>query len=114
MHADDLQVALDTPGSPEIPLPVFTTRVDTIFGVSFVSVAPESAVADELLPHIPASYAADVRAYVDRVKALSKDERTKGDTTSGVFTGLYAVHPLTANKVSPCESVAVVACMGVL
>ncbi|TYZ66532.1 hypothetical protein PybrP1_006384 [[Pythium] brassicae (nom. inval.)] len=95
----NFKVALDAPASPEIPLTVFTTRVDTIFGVSFVSVAPESAVVDDMLQHIPASRAADVCAYVARVKALTKDDRTKGDTTSGVFTGLYAVHPLTFNKV---------------
>lgn len=81
---------------------MFTTRVDTIFGVSFVSVAPESAVVDDLLQHIPSSRLPEVQAYIDRVKALSKDDRTKGDTTSGVFTGLYAVHPLTAKKVRAC------------
>lgn len=73
--------------------------MDTIFGVSFVSVAPESAVVDDLIQHIPESRRGDVQAYIDYVKSLSKDDRTKGDTNSGVFTGLYATHPLSQNKV---------------
>lgn len=79
---------------------VFTTRVDTIFGVTFVSIAPESAVVQDLLVHVPAARRDDVQAYIDRVTALSKDDRTKGDTINGVFTGLYATHPLTHSKVS--------------
>lgn len=68
--------------------------------MSFVSAAPESAVVDDLLAHIPAAHLDEVQAYIDRVKALSKDDRMKGDTNSGVFTGLYAIHPLTHSKVS--------------
>ncbi|KAF1330505.1 Leucine-trna ligase, partial [Globisporangium splendens] len=94
----NFQVALDTP-STSIPLTVFTTRVDTIFGVSFVSVAPESAVVDDLIQHVPESRRTEIQSYIDYVKSLSKDDRTKGDTNSGVFTGLYATHPLTQNKV---------------
>ncbi|TMW58682.1 hypothetical protein Poli38472_010241 [Pythium oligandrum] len=83
----------------DVKLPVFTTRVDTIFGVTFVSLAPECSLVEELLPAIPASHLADVEAYIARVKKLTKDERAKGETTSGVFTGLYAVHPFTKEKV---------------
>lgn len=82
-----------------IALPVFTTRVDTVFGVSFVSVAPESPIADQLLPQVPDSKKKDVESYIAHVKSLSKDDRANGDTTAGVFTGVYATHPLTGAKV---------------
>ncbi|RLN83285.1 hypothetical protein BBJ28_00012925 [Nothophytophthora sp. Chile5] len=81
------------------PLSVFTTRVDTLFGVSFVSMAPDSIEVEALLPQVPTAQRADVDAYVAKVRAMSKDDRGKGDTTAGVFTGLYARHPLTGRHV---------------
>ncbi|DAZ92963.1 TPA: LOW QUALITY PROTEIN: hypothetical protein N0F65_006282 [Lagenidium giganteum] len=80
-------------------LPVFTTRVDTLFGVSYIALAPESAVFEKLREHVPSEREADVDQYVATVKAMTKDARAKGDTTSGVFTGLYAQHPLTNKQV---------------
>ncbi|CAI5718366.1 unnamed protein product [Hyaloperonospora brassicae] len=80
-------------------LTVFTTRVDTIFGVSFLSMAPDSVEVETLLPHVPAAQSAAVNAYVRKVRAMSKTDRGKGDTTAGVFTGLYACHPLTKRHV---------------
>ncbi|GLD98432.1 hypothetical protein PINS_up007129 [Pythium insidiosum] len=82
-----------------IPLPVFTTRVDTLFGVSFLSVAPDSPVVDDLLLHVPPAHRDDVEKYSRHVKKLTKDERAKGETTNGVFTGLFARHPLTGDKI---------------
>lgn len=79
---------------------MFTTRVDTIFGVSFVSVAPEAAVVDELLKFVPDAQRISVSEYIARVKAMTKEERAKGDTIEGVFTGLYARHPLSGEEVS--------------
>lgn len=87
------------PKEAQIPLTVFTTRVDTIYGVSFVSLAPEAAVVDELLPHVPDTHRQVVNDYIGRVKALSKDDRAKGDTVAGVFTGLYARHPFNGKEV---------------
>ncbi|GMF65561.1 unnamed protein product [Phytophthora lilii] len=92
------QVVLDA-AAKAIPLTVFTTRVDTVFGVSFVSMAPDSVEVEALLPHVPAAQRAAVDAYVTKVRAMSKDDRSKGDTTAGVFTGLYARHPLTNRHV---------------
>ncbi|KAJ8522602.1 hypothetical protein ON010_g17674 [Phytophthora cinnamomi] len=91
-------VLVDAAAQP-ISLTVFTTRVDTLFGVSFVSMAPDSIGVENLLPHVPAAQRAAVDAYVTKVRAMSKDDRGKGDTTAGVFTGLYARHPLTDRHV---------------
>ncbi|KAG7376463.1 putative leucine--tRNA ligase, mitochondrial [Phytophthora pseudosyringae] len=82
-----------------IPLTVFTTRVDTVFGVSFVSMAPDGVEVEALLPRVPAAQRAAVDAYVAKVRAMSRDDRGKGDTTAGVFTGIYARHPLTGRHV---------------
>ncbi|OWZ18199.1 Leucine-tRNA ligase [Phytophthora megakarya] len=96
----EFQVVLDAPdGAKPIPLTVFTTRVDTIFGVSFVSMAPDTVEVEALLPHVSAAQRADVDAYVAKVRGMSKDDRGKGDTIAGVFTGLFARHPLTGRHV---------------
>ncbi|KAI9913769.1 hypothetical protein PsorP6_005805 [Peronosclerospora sorghi] len=88
-------VMLDDAAGTPISLSVFTTRVDTIFGVTFISMAPDIVEVKALLPHIPAAQRTAVEAYVTRVCAMSKEDRNKGATTTGVFTGLYACHPLT-------------------
>jgi len=95
----DFPVVLGADAAKPTPLTVFTTRVDTVFGVSFVSMAPDSVEVEALLPHVPAAQRATVDAYVTKVRAMSKDDRGKGDTTAGVFTGLYACHPLTGRHV---------------
>ncbi|UIZ29909.1 hypothetical protein KXD40_002859 [Peronospora effusa] len=96
----EFQVALNAAAAVKpTTLTVFTTRVDTIFGVSFVSMAPDSVEVEVLLPHVPAAQRAAVDAYVAKVRAMSKDDQGKGDTTAGVFTGLYAHHPLTGRHV---------------
>jgi leucyl-tRNA synthetase len=77
---------------------VFTTRIDTIFGVTFCVLAPEHAVID-LLP-VGEEDRARIAAYQEQAKLLSDTDRT-ADTRekSGVFTGAYAVHPFTGAKV---------------
>ncbi|EEY66974.1 leucyl-tRNA synthetase, putative [Phytophthora infestans T30-4] len=94
----EFRVALNA-DAKVIPLTVFTTRVDTIFGVSFVSMAPDSIEVDSIISHVPEAQRTAVDEYVAKVRAMSKDGRSKGDTTAGVFTGLYARHPLTGRHV---------------
>ncbi|KAG7385149.1 putative leucine--tRNA ligase, mitochondrial [Phytophthora boehmeriae] len=94
----EFQVALGAQAKP-VSFSVFTTRVDTLFGVSFVSMAPDGTGVEELLPHIPAAQRANVDAYIAKVRAMSKEDRGNGDTTAGVFTGLYSRHPLTGRHV---------------
>lgn len=76
---------------------VFTTRPDTIFGVSFMVLAPES----ELVPGLTTeAQKTDVEAYVQQAKNRSERERqTEVKKVSGVFTGSYAVHPFTGAPV---------------
>lgn len=74
-------------------LHVFTTRADTLFGVTYAVLAPEH----DLVSHIVTDeYAVAVAAYVARTKQKSDLERTDlAKEKTGVFTGAYAVHPVT-------------------
>ena len=76
---------------------VFTTRPDTVFGVSFVTLAPEN----ELVNKITTPAEKDkVIAYVNSVKNKSERERqAEVKKVTGVFTGAYVIHPFTGKKV---------------
>lgn len=79
-------------------LTIYTTRPDTLFGVTFMSIAPEHP----LLPKLIAgkAEAAEVTAFVQKVKGQDKTVRTTlTQEKEGVFTGAYAVHPLTGEKI---------------
>jgi len=75
-------------------LPVFTTRADTVFGVTFIAIAPEH----EILEGLPLSE--EVHRYIERSLRVSEIERTSREREkTGVFTGLYAVHPFTGERI---------------
>ncbi|GAB3699235.1 leucine--tRNA ligase [Spirosoma flavus] len=76
---------------------VFTTRVDTIYGVSFLVLAPEH----ELVPQLTTpEQSAAVEAYVNAVKLRSeRDRMSDTKTVSGVFTGSYCINPVNGEKV---------------
>ncbi len=83
--------------SSNITFDVFTTRVDTLFGVTYVVLAPESPLTDELTVD---EYKETVEAYKQQTKKQSEIERqslTREKT--GVFTGSYAINPVNGKKV---------------
>ena len=75
---------------------IFTTRADTIFGVTFMVLAPESELVAELTT--PEQSEA-VNAYIERTKKRTERERMVDRSVSGVFTGSYAVNPLTGENI---------------
>lgn len=76
---------------------VFTTRPDTIFGVTFMTLAPEHELVAEITT---AEQKAEVEAYIKKAKARSDRERMADvKTISGVFTGAYAKHPFTEEPI---------------
>lgn len=95
-RSSGLEIAFTLEGRAE-QLEIFTTRPDTIFGVSFLSVAPEHPLASSLLT--PAQQEAG-SAYIEKSKARSERDRM-ADTkqVSGVFTGSYALHPFSGARV---------------
>lgn len=80
----------------DFSLEIFTTRADTIFGVTFMVLAPESKYVPMLTT--PGQKAA-VEAYLDEVKHKTERERQIEKKVSGVFTGSYAVNPLTGKEI---------------
>jgi leucyl-tRNA synthetase len=74
---------------------VFTTRPDTVFGVTFVSLAAEHPLVPELVQGTPA--AAEVEALAARVRATPQAERAQGK--EGVFTGAWCRHPFTGERI---------------
>ena len=84
-------------GQQEYDMTIFTTRADTVFGVTFMVLAPESEWVDVLTT--PEQKEA-VEAYLIQAKKKTERERmTETRKVSGVFSGSYAVNPLTGDKV---------------
>ena len=84
-------------GDVHKPITIFTTRADTVFGVTFMVLAPESELVDELTT--PGQKEA-VAAYIKEVKKKTERERmTETKSVTGVFSGSYGINPLTGEKV---------------
>ena len=76
---------------------VFTTRPDTIFGVSFMTLAPEHELVSKIVTDAQKK---EVNAYIKATaKRSERDRMADVKTISGVFTGAYALHPFTGEKV---------------
>ena len=75
---------------------IFTTRADTVFGVTFMVLAPESELVAVLTTP---GQKAEVDAYLERTKKRTERERIADRSVSGVFTGSYAVNPLTGEEI---------------
>lgn len=83
-------------GRDDIDLLIFTTRADTVFGVTFMVLAPESEYVKEVTT--PAQKA-EVDAYLETIKHRTERERISDRRVTGVFTGSYAVNPLTGREI---------------
>lgn len=80
------------------PLPVFTTRHDTIFGVTYMVLAPEHPMVAKLIAGT--AYEQDVQAFIRKVQQLSNIDRTSNELEKeGMFIGAYAVNPMTGEEV---------------
>ena len=75
---------------------IFTTRVDTIFGVTFMVLAPESEYVQKVTTP---SCQKEVQDYLDMVKRRTERERISDRNVSGVFTGSYAINPITGKEI---------------
>lgn len=80
----------------DIVLETFTTRPDTLYGTSYVVIAPEHKLLEEI---VPGSHKEEVDRYVKEVETKSELERTSlNDDKNGLFTGAYVEHPLTGEN----------------
>ena len=84
-------------GEKEYDVTIFTTRADTVFGVTFLVLAPESDWVEKLTA---TDRKAEVEAYLAQARKKTERERiSQTKTVAGVFSGSYAVNPLTGEKV---------------
>ena len=75
---------------------IFTTRADTIFGVTFMVLAPESELVEEVTTE---EQRAAVETYLTETKRRTERERISDKRVSGVFSGSYAINPLTGKEI---------------
>lgn len=80
----------------DVELEIFTTRADTVFGVTFMVLAPESKYVDMVTTP---DHKVDVDEYIKSIKHKTERERMIDKKVSGVFTGAYAINPLNGKKI---------------
>ena len=80
----------------DVKFTIFTTRADTIFGVTFMVLAPESELVQQLTTE---TQKAEVEAYLEATKKRTERERIADRRVTGVFTGTYAINPFTGDEI---------------
>ena len=80
----------------DLEFTIFTTRADTMFGVTFMVLAPESELVQQLTPDTQKD---EVNAYLERTKKRTERERIADRSVTGVFSGSYAINPFTGEAV---------------
>ncbi len=80
----------------DVKFTIFTTRADTIFGVTFMVLAPESELVRQIVTD---EQRADVEAYLEATRKRTERERIADRRVTGVFTGAYAVNPFTGDSI---------------
>lgn len=80
----------------DAPFTIFTTRADTVFGVTFMVLAPESEYVQRVVTD---EQREEVDAYLARCKNRTERERIADRKVTGVFTGSYAINPLTQGEI---------------
>ena len=84
-------------GDRHMPVTIFTTRADTVFGVTFMVLAPESELVQQLTTP---ERKEEVEAYVAAVRKKTERERiSETKSVTGVFSGSYGINPLTGEQV---------------
>ena len=96
-RSEGARLVFPVAGSDDV-IEVFTTRPDTIFGATYMVLAPEHPLVERITAP---SQREDVRAYVDRVAAMDvvSRQKTAGEKKTGVFTGGYCVNPATGAEI---------------
>ncbi|UCF05310.1 MAG: leucine--tRNA ligase, partial [bacterium] len=96
-RSEGVEVSFPLEGSDEV-LGCFTTRIDTIFGATFVVIAVDHPLAVEILKR--GGREKEGRAFIDHARALQLQEREKAEVSKeGFFTGCHAINPATGERI---------------
>ena len=95
-RSEGAEMRFKVDGRDDVELEIFTTRADTVFGVTFMVLAPESAYVDQITT--PDRREA-VETYLEAVRHKTERERMIEKKVTGEFTGAYAVNPLTGKRI---------------
>src|SRR5690606_8102439 len=96
-RSEGAEIYFAVDGHPGTKLRVFTTRPDTLFGATYMVLAPEHELVEQLAT---AEQRAGIDAYREQASRKSELERTElQKDKSGVFTGAYAINPATGGKI---------------
>jgi len=84
----------------DLSIEAFTTRIDTVFGVTFVAIAAEHPFVEAFAGKVGGTKAEELRAFAKRMSSRSAIERTAvGTDKEGIETGFYAINPVNGKKV---------------
>ncbi len=90
-------LSFDIKGHPDIKMDIFTTRPDTIFGITYMAYAPEHIAVKNITTN---EQQKEVSEYIEYAINRSERERmTETKKISGAFTGTYAIHPFTGDEI---------------
>ena len=96
-RSEGLEFRLPAPAL-QTEIPVYTTRPDTVFGITFLALAPEHPLVDKICAI--SDKADEIRAFCTRVKKQSDIERASSESEKeGIFTGLYCTNPFNGEQV---------------
>jgi leucyl-tRNA synthetase len=95
-HGAEVTFSAVKPDGSHVPLKIFTTRPDTLFGATYMVMAPEHALVDELTTGDRRS---EVQAYIAKVKSESDIDRAAKTEKTGAFTGAYAINPVNDARI---------------
>ena len=96
-RSEGLEFCLAAPAL-ETEIPVYTTRPDTVFGITFLALAPEHPLVEKICAL--SDKADEIRAFCARVKKQSDIERASSESEKeGIFTGLYCINPFNGEQI---------------
>lgn len=95
-RSEGAEIIFPIAGRDDISLEVFTTRADTIMGVTFMVLAPESKYVEKITTP---EQKKEVEEYIDSIKHKTERERMIDKKVTGVFTGAYAINPVSCKEI---------------
>jgi leucyl-tRNA synthetase len=98
-RSEGVQFSFAVDGVRDARIEVFTTRIDTVYGVTFLALAPEHPIVERLKEIVSKKQAAAIEAFAASLRSKSELERTSLMEKEGLFTGAFAINPFSGERV---------------